>query len=580
MNTSSGSADAIIHSWTESAHIPSHPFSEYFPPPYRVLLLLSIGVLGWALNLDGLARLGIDTEEILSSGKPAQRQQPRGQETRSTRDGDPPLPLYDSANTSNSKYGVDVTRPASVYAISALLAAWTLFNWAFFRSYVSRYEGDPSGRHAQALQGIAILAVIIAVIWPGNVLWKGRRKQFGKALVPLFHPTHLLKRAPTFPSILLADILTSFAKVFGDVWLTACFLVPRKEHHTWWNGRGSWMVPLLVSLPYGIRFFQCVAEYQYSQNTIHLTDAVTFNPSRLNSKNTKGRAKRPLANALKYASAFPVIWISASQSARAGAGVPDSEQGSNPWWSVWLLSVMVNSLFSFWWDVTNDWGLEIMKPSTWKSAKSIMLSTPIRSRSVSGASATSGGATSFHRRGLSVWPAPRGEEEEEGQASNGHGAYSDERHSDDDEEDSSHKDHLLRKSTNGFLGASSAGTHARSLSRLILRTNSPSSSRKPQSQEQPSMLFSPSIYHFAILLDLVLRFTWSLKLSSHLNELIELESGIFILEVLEILRRTGWVFLRIEWEVVKRFRANEILSLNGIQDRVQDGGADHLLGSQ
>jgi hypothetical protein len=47
--------------------------------------------------------------------------------------------------------------------------------------------------------------------------------------------------------VLLADILTSFAKVLGDAWLTACFLWPRKNHHVWWNGRGSLMVPILAS---------------------------------------------------------------------------------------------------------------------------------------------------------------------------------------------------------------------------------------------------------------------------------------------------------------------------------------------
>lgn len=144
----------------------------------------------------------------------------------------------------------------------------------------------------------------------------------GRSLLSLILPAPLLLNPPTFPSILLADVLTSFAKVFGDVWLTACFLVPRKEHHTWWNGRGSWVVPLLVSLPYAIRLIQCLAEYQH-----------TGARKRLGVGSSTVKSKRPLANALKYASAFPVIWISASQSSRAG-GVP-SEQNSNGLWVAW-----------------------------------------------------------------------------------------------------------------------------------------------------------------------------------------------------------------------------------------------------
>lgn len=49
----------------------------------------------------------------------------------------------------------------------------------FFRLYVAM-QGDPSGRHAQAFQGIAVLGVIVAAVWPGNVLYKARRKQFGR----------------------------------------------------------------------------------------------------------------------------------------------------------------------------------------------------------------------------------------------------------------------------------------------------------------------------------------------------------------------------------------------------------------
>jgi hypothetical protein len=49
----------------------------------------------------------------------------------------------------------------------------------------------------------------------------------------------------------------------------------------------------------------------------------------------------------------------------------------------------------------------------------------------------------------------------------------------------------------------------------------------------------PSIYYFVIAMDLLLRCTWSLKLSPHLHHINEWEGGIFILELLEVFRR--WV---------------------------------------
>jgi len=49
----------------------------------------------------------------------------------------------------------------------------------------------------------------------------------------------------------------------------------------------------------------------------------------------------------------------------------------------------------------------------------------------------------------------------------------------------------------------------------------------------------PTIYYFVIAMDLLLRCTWSLKLSPHLHHINEWEGGIFILELLEVFRR--WV---------------------------------------
>lgn len=56
------------------------------------------------------------------------------------------------------------------------------------------------------------------------------------------------------------------------------------------------------------------------------------------------------------------------------------------------------------------------------------------------------------------------------------------------------------------------------------------------------------IYYFVIALDLILRFTWSLKLSPHLDHFNDMEGGIFLIELLEVFRRWVWVFLRVETE--------------------------------
>jgi hypothetical protein len=66
-----------------------------------------------------------------------------------------------------------------------------------------------------------------------------------------------------------------------------------------------------------------------------------------------------------------------------------------------------------------------------------------------------------------------------------------------------------------------------------------------------TLLLPLPIYPFAIIADLVLRLTWSAKLSSHLHSNIEGDRAIFLIEFAEMLRRWMWVFLRVEWELVK-----------------------------
>lgn len=56
------------------------------------------------------------------------------------------------------------------------------------------------------------------------------------------------------------------------------------------------------------------------------------------------------------------------------------------------------------------------------------------------------------------------------------------------------------------------------------------------------------MYYGAILIDLMLRCTWSFKLSPHLDHFNDLEGGIFVMEFLEVLRRWMWIFFRVEAE--------------------------------
>ena len=268
-------------------------------------------------------------------------------------------------------------------------------------------------------------------------------------------------------------------------------------------------VELTHSLPYLIRFRQCLLEYHQSHYS----------------------APRPLANALKYFSAFPVIILSAAQknvlneiANSKGLTVAELAKEHDRWFGehrlfrLWLLAVVVNSMYSFYWDVEMDWGLALCEVDTW---------LPGASASVTGTGLLGSPTTPRGRRqSLSIWARAK---------------------------------RLIMP----------VPSHQRSPCPTPGPTfTSPERDRVPSPlnpnsiQGKPKRFFhfglrhtlllpDPIVYHLFAFIDLVLRFTWSLKLSSHLHTISEIESGVFMMEALELMRRWMWVFIRVEWEAVK-----------------------------
>ena len=140
--------------------------------------------------------------------------------------------------------------------------------------------------------------------------------------------------------------------------------------------------------------------------------------------------------------------------------------------------MFINTVYSFWWDLTNDWWLDLLQPATVYAT----LKHP-----------------EPHLPAL----------------------------------------HRVHESEPPFeLDAPPRRSHVRHGSVL----------RAP---EKPLPL-STRLYYVFIVVNLLLRFTWSLKLSPHLVYLVEWQRGLLLLEALELVRRCVWVLLRVEWEVVKQ----------------------------
>lgn len=243
-----------------------------------------------------------------------------------------------------------------------------------------------------------------------------------------------------FGDILLADVLTSYAKVVADLFVALCMFAQHNGSATARPDRGcggQYLVPIIIAVPSLIRLRQCVIEYL-----------------RVRSSSSSGTGYQHLANALKYFSAFPVIVLSALQ---RKLSVDHTQVGLSEAtvYRAWLVAVLINSFYSFYWDVAKDWDLELFSyVSSGQRSHSSFQSNP-----------------------------------------------------------------------------------------TILR---------------PKLMFhSRTLYYSAILIDFLLRFTWSLKLSPHLDHFADFESGIFLLELLEVARRWMWIFFRVETEWVRQTQAGE-----------------------
>lgn len=246
-----------------------------------------------------------------------------------------------------------------------------------------------------------------------------------------------------FGDILLADVLTSYAKILGDLFVSGCMFFSTGVSSTDKPDRscgGAYMVPLIISIPSMIRLRQCLIE---------------FGRVRKNPTPTSGWGGQHLANALKYSTAFPVIVLSALQRGTNPNDIGMSEAGLFRLWYGYtpqpvpyvyshndrMLFVFLNSFYSFYWDVAKDWDLTLFAPSSVR--------------------------------------------------------------------------------------------------------NNP---EHPWGLRRHTHFHTKEMYYGAIVIDFMLRCTWSLKLSPHLDHFNDLEGGIFVMEFLEVLRRWMWIFFRVETE--------------------------------
>ncbi|KAK5213831.1 protein-ER retention protein [Exophiala xenobiotica] len=373
-------------------------FSLALPLPYRVAIITVLGIWAWGLNLHYLHLLKIDV---------------------------PALIRYPARPSQNS-----ILHHHSTYRLATLLTLPLVGSLLFFW-LVTR--GD---RHAalswQILPQSYLLFLILCFVLPVKRMSRSGRLHFLSTLKRISLGGLAEVQDGKFGDILLADVLTSYAKVLGDLFVSTCMLFSAKTTSTAKPDRGcggAYLVPFIMSVPSIIRLRQCLIEYLRV---------------RRNRTPTSGWGGQHLANALKYSSAFPVIFLSALQRGYDPKTFHMTEAGL---FRLWLFSVFVNSFYSFYWDVAKDWDLSLFSSSR-------------------------------------------------------------------DRNDPEH----------------------------------------PYGLRRHRYFHAQEMYYTAIAIDLLLRCTWSFKLSPHLDHFNDLEGGIFLMELMEVVRRWMWIFFRVETEWVRNNR--------------------------
>ncbi|KAI0268741.1 EXS family-domain-containing protein [Gloeopeniophorella convolvens] len=443
-------------------------FVVAYPLPFRVLFLAGLGILGWAANLHGLQLLGVDAVSALDL---------RVHEHGSTT----PLPV-DSRNRGFKVIPDTAAVYSPIYRLALWYGLWYFAAWVLYRSatHGNAFLVDPF----KYIPAICALVVLISIICPYDILKKRERDAFLLSIKRcIASPTN---HRIFFSDVVFADIFTSYAKVLGDVWLSLCMLLPGGSllYPPPQDGWFRWILPTLMSAPYLVRFRQCLIEYSSASND----------------------SRRPLWNALKYATSFPVIFLSAAQRlvvsdlvAQKGERVEqEAWHGEHALFRLWLLAALANSLYSFWWDVTNDWGFELLRFESKPKPRPGSLPRPLV-------------LPAMHERAESV-------------------------------------------TTSQNTTASPVFSPPRPSTRSPPATH-------PYGLRQ-RLLYPLPVYPLVIFINLVLRLTWGIKLSSHLHAQALGEGSllIFWVEVAELLRRWIWVFIRVEWEIVKRAQESSKLA--------------------
>ena len=234
-----------------------------------------------------------------------------------------------------------------IFGIAAWISASCLVASAVFVLTCLK-DGRYSERASSIPYCLAAL-LVFGLVNPFGDTYRRNRRFFLQILNRVVLPF----REVTFSDFLLADILTSLAKPLSDLSIASCRMLSfdvapqglerdaRDIEGDIPGGSGmcrldSWFPHFILALPFIWRLLQCVRVYRSTREVPNL------------------------ANALKYFSALPVIYLYSFRYTMPPHMWDESLRGK------WLAFALLNSCFCYYWDLTWDWEFGVCSMSVWR----------------------------------------------------------------------------------------------------------------------------------------------------------------------------------------------------------------------
>lgn len=274
-------------------------FELYVPLPYRSLLLLNIGLFLWCVCLDVFAKFRIDFTAVLGLTHPDV-----------------------SPRTTRSRTRILLTR------ISAL-------NAANYLTYIILMNMGSSSMIVELLPLFGMICTFGSLLYPSFLVGGNDTPEaayYRQTWSRILKGNIDVKRRTN--DILLSDTITSYSKVIVDflAYLSALLLGYRflpsegrrlpKDHMSIYN-----MDILLSYYPSMVRITQSWVEYKEGR-----------------------RGRLPMYNCIKYITALiPIIGTVLYRASYVSS------------LSIWYWGMLINTTFSFIWDVSSDWDLGVLK---------------------------------------------------------------------------------------------------------------------------------------------------------------------------------------------------------------------------